>query len=95
MIAVLKNFRPKELWVGLLPPSQALESVVATAQTLGVKVVRHWEGDHFNLGGATVSVLFPPRDWWVGPKPRIMTHWCCASAMVIHPCCWKGTHKSK
>jgi competence protein ComEC len=70
MIAVLKNFRPKELWVGLLPPSQALESVVATAQTLGVKVVRHWEGDHFNLGGATVSVLFPPRDWWVGPKPQ-------------------------
>jgi len=70
MIAVLKNFRPKELWIGLLPPSQALENLVATAQALGVKVVRHWEGDEFNLGGATVQVLFPPRDWFVGAKPQ-------------------------
>jgi competence protein ComEC len=37
MIAVLKNFRPKELWVGLLPPSAALQNVIATAQSLGVK----------------------------------------------------------
>ncbi len=69
MIAVLKNFQPKELWVGLLPPSRALENVVATAEALSIKVVRHWEGDEFELGGATVSVLFPPRDWPVGPKP--------------------------
>lgn len=70
MIAVLKNFRPKELWVGLLPPSQALENVISTAQSLGVKVVRHWEGDDFDLGGAQVTVLFPPRDWFVGSKPQ-------------------------
>ena len=70
MIAVLKNFRPKELWIGLLPPSQALENVINTAQVLGVKVVRHWEGDEFDLGGATVQVLFPPRDWNAGTKPQ-------------------------
>lgn len=70
MIAVLKNFRPKELWVGLLPPSRALENVVITAQALGIKVVRHWEGDEFDLGGATVRVLFPPRDWFVGVRPQ-------------------------
>jgi len=70
MIAVLKNFRPKELWVGLLPPSQALENVIATAQALGIKVVRHWEGDEFNFGGAAVSVLFPPRDLPLGDKPQ-------------------------
>jgi competence protein ComEC len=69
MIAVLTNFRPKELWIGLLPPSQALENVVATAQSLGVKVVRHWEGDEFDYGGTTVRVLFPPRDWFVSSKP--------------------------
>ena len=69
MIAVLKNFRPKELWVGLLPPSQALDNVVTTAQSFGVKVVRHWEGDEFDYGGATVRVLFPPRDWFVSSKP--------------------------
>jgi competence protein ComEC len=69
MPAVLKNFRPHELWVGLLPPSAALENVIATAQKLNIKVVRHWEGDKFSMGGATVSVLFPPRQWPVGPKP--------------------------
>ncbi len=70
MAAVLKNFKPKELWVSLLPPSQALENVITTAQTLGIKVVRHWEGDVFNLGGATVEVLFPPPDSPVGSKPQ-------------------------
>ncbi|MFZ0734394.1 MAG: ComEC/Rec2 family competence protein [Candidatus Sulfotelmatobacter sp.] len=70
MISVLKNFRPKELWVGLLPPSRALENVVSTAQALGVKVIRHWEGDEFGMGGATVRVLFPPRNWITGDKPQ-------------------------
>ncbi|MGB6475983.1 MAG: ComEC/Rec2 family competence protein [Candidatus Sulfotelmatobacter sp.] len=69
MPAVLKNFHPHELWVGLLPPSAALENVIATAEKLNIKVVRHWEGDKFSMGGATVSVLFPPREWPVGPKP--------------------------
>jgi len=70
MIAVLKNFKPKELWVGLLPPSRALENVLTTALKLGVTVVRRWEGDEFAFGGTTVRVLFPPRDWFVGAKPQ-------------------------
>jgi len=70
MTTVLKNFRPKELWVGVVPPSPALQTVIATAQALGVKVVRHWEGDEFGFGGATVGVLSPPRDWPVGSRPE-------------------------
>jgi competence protein ComEC len=70
MPAVLKDFHPKELWVGLLPPSRALENLIAEAHSLGIKVVRHWEGDEFNLGGAKVNVLFPPRDWLLGLEPK-------------------------
>ena len=70
MIAVLRNFRPKELWIGLLPPSRGLENIISTAQAFGVKVVRHWEGDEFDFGGNDVRVLFPPRDWPVGDKAR-------------------------
>ncbi len=70
MISVIKNFKPKELWVGVVPPSAAVEQTLATAQALGVKVVRHWEGDEFSFGGTAVSVLFPPRDWFVLDKPR-------------------------
>jgi competence protein ComEC len=70
MVAVLRNFKPKELWVGLLPPSPALEKVIATAQTLGITIVPHWEGDDFAFGGATVQVLFPPQNWFVAAKPQ-------------------------
>ncbi len=70
MAAILKDFRPKELWIGLLPPSRALDGLITEAQALGVKVVRHWEGDEFDLGGAKVEVLFPPRDWPVGLEPK-------------------------
>jgi competence protein ComEC len=70
MIAVLKNFKPRELWVGVVPPSEALGNVIATAESLGVKVVRRWEGDEFDFGRSKVSVLFPPRDWMVGAHPQ-------------------------
>src|SRR5712692_5139191 len=50
MVAVLKNFRPRELWVALLPPSAALDRIIAEAHALGILVVRHWEGDKLNLG---------------------------------------------
>jgi len=70
MAAVLKDFRPKELWIGLLPPSRALENLIAEAHALGIKVVRHWEGDEFDLGGAKVDVLFPPQDWPTGLEPK-------------------------
>jgi competence protein ComEC len=70
MAAILKDFRPKELWIGLLPPSRALESLIAEAHALGITVVRHWEGDEFNLGGAKVDVLFPPQNWPVGLEPK-------------------------
>lgn len=70
MPAVLKDFHPKELWIGLLPPSKALESLIAEADSLGIKIVRHWEGDEFSLGGATIGVLFPPQDWPVGLEPK-------------------------
>jgi competence protein ComEC len=70
MPAILKDFRPKELWIGLLPPSRALDRLIAEAHAQGIKVVRHWEGDDFDFGGAEVNVLFPPKDWPVGLEPK-------------------------
>jgi len=70
MIAVLKNFRPKELWLGLEPPSYSLQKVISTARELGIDVVHHWECDEFELDGVRGEVLFPPRDWSVGTKPQ-------------------------
>jgi competence protein ComEC len=70
MAAVLKDFRPRELWIGLLPPSRALDSLIAEAHSLGIDVVRHWEGDKFELGGANVDVLFPPQGQPTALEPK-------------------------
>ena len=70
MIAVLKNFLPKELWLGLEPPSYARRNVTSAAHELGIKVVHHWEGDEFEFGGVRTKVLFPPRDWPAGTRPQ-------------------------
>jgi len=68
--AVLRNFRPKELWVGLEPPSAMLDNVLATAQSLGIKVVRRWEGEEFDFGGAHAQVLYPARDAVIADRAR-------------------------
>jgi competence protein ComEC len=70
MPAILKDFHPKELWIGLVPPSHALEHLIAEAHDLGITVVRHWEGDKLELGGATVKVLFPPQDRPMSTEPK-------------------------
>jgi competence protein ComEC len=68
--AVLRNFRPDELWVGLEPPSAMLDNVLATAQSLGIKVVRRWEGEEFDFGGAHAEVFYPAQDTAAADKPR-------------------------
>jgi len=68
--AVLRNFRPKELWVGLEPPSAMLDNVLASAQSLGIRVIRRWEGDEFDFGGAHTEVFYPARDAVVADKAR-------------------------
>jgi len=61
--AVLRNFRPPELWVGANPPVAAYTELLKTAAELGVNVVHHAEGGEFSFGGASVRVLAPPSDW--------------------------------
>lgn len=70
IVSVLRNFKPKELWIGRQPPSSALESVIATTQAFNIKIVEHWEGDEFQFGGVTVQVLYPSHDAFVWEKPR-------------------------
>lgn len=68
--AVLRNFRPKELWMGLEPPSAMLDNVLATAQSLGIRVVRRWEGEEFDFGGAHAEVFYPAPGAVIADKPR-------------------------
>jgi competence protein ComEC len=74
VISVLRNFQPKELWIGLLPPSHALENVISTAQASGVSIVRHWEGDEFEFGGNQIAGIVPSArlaGWRQATKQRL------------------------
>ncbi|MEO6909428.1 MAG: ComEC/Rec2 family competence protein [Edaphobacter sp.] len=59
MPAVMRDFRPRELWVGIDPDSAAYRALLAEAKELGV-VVRHFHaGEDVAWGGTEISVLAP------------------------------------
>jgi competence protein ComEC len=70
MHAVLANFRPRELWLGAIPPNQTLSQLLRQAKEQNITVVQHFQGDTFAFGGATVRVLAPARDWRTAQQPR-------------------------
>jgi competence protein ComEC len=59
MPAVLRNFRPRELWVAVDPNSVPYRSLLAEAATLGIRVRHLRAGDRMAWGGVDVSVLAP------------------------------------
>ncbi len=59
MGAVLRNFRPRQLWVGKNPEIPAYMALLDEARQLGVSVKSLSAGDHFTFGGAQVQVLAP------------------------------------
>ena len=60
MLSILRNFRPRELWVGQQSCIPAYEALLSEAHRLGIPVHVHGAGDHFAFGGAQVEVLGPP-----------------------------------
>jgi competence protein ComEC len=62
MAAVLANFHPRELWLGVDSPSPELQTLLHEAKALSIPVILHGAGDNLEIGGAMVSVLAPPRD---------------------------------
>jgi competence protein ComEC len=60
MPAVLRDMRPKELWLSVVPGnSPDLHALLAEAQQLGVRVRWFRAGDAFAWGGLQASVLAP------------------------------------
>ena len=59
MPAVIKNFSPKELWLGADSIDPDLERLAADAQQLGLKIVHLRVGNTLEFGGANVRILAP------------------------------------
>jgi competence protein ComEC len=63
MFAVLRNFHPRELWVGNNPPTHDYEGLLTEAHQLGITVRSFHTGDAFAYGGMDVRVLAPAADY--------------------------------
>lgn len=69
MPAVLRNFRPRQLWVAHNPAVPAYQDLLAESASLGVEVHTLSRGDTVAFGGADVRVLAPAADYTPGPFP--------------------------
>jgi competence protein ComEC len=59
MAAVLRNFRPRELWIGTEPNSQAFRDLLAEAAGLGIRVRHMRAGDRATWDGVEMTALAP------------------------------------
>jgi competence protein ComEC len=59
MPAVMANFRPRELWVGINPHSALYDAVLGDAAAERTRLVKHTAGDEFVFDGVRVRVLAP------------------------------------
>jgi competence protein ComEC len=59
MPAVMRNFRPRELWVSIDPNSDAYRTLLAEAKDLGVMVRHFYAGERLSWRGTQVTILAP------------------------------------
>jgi competence protein ComEC len=69
MPAVMRNFRPRELWVSIDPDSEAYRALLAEAKELGVMVRHFYAGDRVAWDGIEVTMLAPQKGYTNGGEP--------------------------
>jgi competence protein ComEC len=69
MPAILRNFHPRELWVGNNPPVPAYTALLEEASRLGVSIRSFHAGDNFSLGDLNLRVLAPAASYRPGLQP--------------------------
>ena len=70
MAAVMRNFRPREFWVGIDPDSEQYRALMAEASELGVTVRHFHAGDDVGWSGIQVTVLAPESGYANAGAPR-------------------------
>jgi competence protein ComEC len=66
MLSVLRNFRPRVLWVGTNPDTPAYQALLAETRRLNIPVEAMAAGSGFAFGGAQVEVLAPATEYLPG-----------------------------
>jgi len=87
MHAALNNSRPRELWIGPLPPIPAFQALLEQANNLAITIVRRSEGDLYEFGGTRVTVFAPPSDGQTATQPRnndsLVLHFGCRDSLCL------------
>jgi len=68
MSAILRNFRPREMWYGPNYPSRQVEALLELAERLQVRRIERHRGERFDFDGVAFEVLSPPADWELKPR---------------------------
>jgi competence protein ComEC len=68
--AILRNFRPAELWAGGVPDGPSWQGIRGEAERLGTKIRFLRAGDMARFGEASFAVLAPARDYVPREKPH-------------------------
>jgi competence protein ComEC len=68
--AVLRDFRPRELWTGATPESPSWNALRKEAKRLGVRIVPLVAPAHIWLGGGEIDVLAPLPGYQPGATPK-------------------------
>jgi competence protein ComEC len=69
MPAVIANFRPRELWIGMNPHAPLYDSTLAQAAASRTRVTRHVAGDTFSFDNIRIRVLAPGADYQPAAAP--------------------------
>jgi competence protein ComEC len=67
--AILRNFHPRELWVGNNPPAPAYLELLADAAKLNIRVRSFHAGESISLGDTPLRVLAPSSNYQPGREP--------------------------
>jgi competence protein ComEC len=67
--AILRNFRPAELWVGNNPRFGAYNALLNEAADLHIRLRSFRAGDSLNFGDTQIAVLAPFPNYQPGPEP--------------------------
>jgi competence protein ComEC len=62
MAAILANFHPRELWLGVDSPNPQLDKLLQAARALGIRVVPRKAGDVVEFDGTAIRILAPTPD---------------------------------
>ena len=69
MPAIMRNFRPRELWVSIDPNSDDYRKLLAETKELGVQVRHFYAGDLVAWGGMQITMLAPETGYTNAHEP--------------------------